>query len=132
VSMTPPSVADFLAQASTEEDEQGEEYGPIDPLQSIAASLRQFAAWIAEERAEHQAEKKANEYLENLEREYHEIESLHDAKQALLDEVLRICKPSTSKLANAIRAAVEPGVAPPAQPADEPVEPENEEPGGES
>ena len=44
----------------------------------------------------------------DLRDELDRVEALHDAKQALLDEVLKICKPSVSKLANQIRALLEP------------------------
>lgn len=124
MTITTPSPEEFLAQASTDEDDQVEELGSSDPLESIAASLRRIADWGDKQEAAEQAEKQADKYLEDLEREYREIEALHDAKQALLDEVLAICKPSTSKLANAIRAVVEPGVAPPAEEDTGPVEPD--------
>lgn len=126
----PPSPEEFLAQTSTDEDDQVEELAPSgDPLQSIAASLHRFAVWIDKQDAEEQAEKQADQHLEDLERENRELESLHDAKQTLLDEVLAICKPSTSKLANAIRKALEPVVVVPVEDDDtEPADPE----GGES
>lgn len=120
---TTPSPEEFLAQASTDEDDQVEELLGSNPLESIAASLATFAAWVGKQDAEEEAEKQADKYLEDLEREYREIEALHDAKQALLDEVLAICKPSTSKLANSIRAALEPVVVAPTEEADtEPAE----------
>lgn len=95
---------------------------PSNPLESIASSLEEIAGHFARLDGADEYSQRAAELLE-LQREYAEIEALHDAKQALIDEVLQVCSKSTSKLANSIRAVLEP----PVEPA-QPVEPQPAEP----
>lgn len=131
--MTAPTPEAFLAEPSTDEDDYEETptidgndvlAGPLtlsggftvgldsmhvlppDPLESMAASLRQIVDVMTGGGGPAQL-------ISDLEKEVSEIEALHDAKQQLIEDVLTICKPSTSKLANSIRAVLEPVVAPP-------------------
>lgn len=90
---------------------------PSNPLESIASSLKEIAGHFARLDGAGSTAEAAVDELAELRREYDEIEALHDAKQALIDEVLQVCSKSTSKLANSIRAVLEPPVEPePAQP----------------
>jgi len=116
--MTTPTPEAFMAQRDPEElGEDQESVAELDPLTSIAKSLQQLVA--ATVQGDDLVEAQAHDDLAELQREYDEIEALHDAKQALIEQVLAICKPSVSKLANQVRAVLEPPVeaTPDAQPA---------------
>jgi hypothetical protein len=99
--MTPTEV---LALTSTDEDETE----LVDPLASMAGSLAAMAQHLTADTWAQEKTDDAAAELADLRREYTEIEALHDGKQALIERVLEICKPSTSKLANTIRAALDP------------------------
>lgn len=115
MTINPPTVEQFLTQTDLPEFDV-EIFDSGDALESIAASMRQLVDVMTGGGGPVQL-------IADLEAEVTEIEALHDAKQALIDEVLAICKPSTSKLANSIRAVLEPVVAPPAaEPVAEPVD----------
>lgn len=122
---TTPSVETFLAERYPDDDLDDEalEVYAGDPLQSIAQSLSRLTEILVRRDAQSEAEDQAEQLTEQLDRDYAELLEQYQAKAALLEKVLVICKPSTSKLANAIRAAVEPEAEPveptePAQPTD--------------
>lgn len=92
-----------------------------DPLESIASSLGLLAAIARKHDLADEREEALDRWTEERERENRELEALHDAKQGLIEQVLALIKPSTSKLANSIRAVLEPVVTPPEPaPAEEP------------
>ncbi|MFT4081170.1 MAG: hypothetical protein QM638_01160 [Nocardioides sp.] len=90
-------------------------------LTSIATSLRTMAECMARETTPDSTSPTTAadaHTIDTLMAEVDELKALCTRQQALLVEVLRICKPSTSKLAKAIRTALEPA------PAETPAEPE--------
>ena len=94
--MTLPTPTEFLAMPS-DPDEDGPD---LDPLHSIAESLRQIAA----ARAGTALPAPSDEWRAH-ERELGEL--LQDAERKL-DEIRALVKPSTSKLANGIRDVLDP------------------------
>lgn len=130
--MTAPTLEAFLATPEPDEDDvehtaPAYDVEPLEPgaataLESIAVSLQTIAAVFGQQFAGESAERVG--VVTELERENRELEALHDRKQALIEETLAICSKSTSKLANSIRAVLEPPVeptAPDAQPDPGPV-----------
>lgn len=128
---TIPTPAEFLAQPY-DPDEDAEPSVLADfnltPLESIASSLGELVDMLRRYDQGSSAEAQAYADYDKLEAQLGDVEAERDANQALIDEVLAICKPSTSKLANAIRAVLQPAApeaeqpaAPPAE--DAPVEP---------
>lgn len=118
-----PTPEQFLAAPSAPEDDELDGFAAPHTdntahLASIADSLRRLIGIVEEHAAEEKANSQAEARYDELDKAYAELEADRDDKQALLDRVLAICKPSVSKLANEIRAAL----MPPAEP---------EEPGGE-
>lgn len=111
--MTVPTPEEFLAQRTDPDEDDCPDDLAGDPLVSIARSLEAIALAVA-------SRQEGSSELASLRSEYDEVERLHDAKQALIEQVLAICKPSTSKLANNIRAAIEPPVAVPPSGAESP------------
>lgn len=110
-------------------DEDAEET-QADPLASIAESLRAITEVVVRRDTQEAAEDESKQALDQLDAEYAELEKLHDAKQQLIEDTLAICAKSTSKLANSIRALLEPVVTvevPEPEPAPEP-EPVLEQP----
>lgn len=103
--------AEFLAQPSDPEEDLEPEQ-PTSSLESIAESLRTLAGYFARQEVDEDRNCAHAHAYADIEQENARLESLHDQKQALIDEVLALCKPSTSKLANAIRAVLEPVVVP--------------------
>jgi len=103
-----PTPAEFLAQPfNLEEDLEpaaAQDYTAL-PIESIADSLQLLVKLLhRQEAAVESAEAllaERNELAELLDR----VQGESDAKSALLDQILAICKPSTSKLANSIREA---------------------------
>lgn len=99
----------FLAMPSDPEDDQ-EQAPPLDPLESIAFSLRFL---VDRFEAEHATETPLTEGIvtreefDELAQAYDDLEAKHDLLRALVEEIEGIVKPSTSKLANQVRAAVQ-------------------------
>jgi hypothetical protein len=91
------------------------------PHDMAGAALCGLLAVFTQRDEEDRAEEAAIDDHAALRREYHELEQLHDAKQAMIEETLAVVKKSTSKLADAVRAVLEPVVVP--QPVDPPAEP---------
>jgi hypothetical protein len=116
---TTPTPAEFLAQPYAPEEDlepdvvQAEQAPPLaliaDSLVSATEVLRYLAQTIGLNNAlvDEVAEMKADrdELAGLLDR----VQGESDAKSAKIDEILAICKPSTSKLANSIRATIFPG-----------------------
>lgn len=113
---TAPTAEAFLAQPADPEDEEAlpEEWGPgldltgtitEDPLESIAASLRQLVVLSgggeAVEHCEHADD------LAALLRDHAELQREYDVKQQLIEDTLKTVSKSTSKLADSIRALLE-------------------------
>src|SRR3569623_165431 len=71
-----------------------------DPLTSIADSLRRLADSVDQDREEERTSDALREALADLEDKYRALD-------ALVEEIEGIVKPSTSKLANTVREAVE-------------------------
>lgn len=103
-----PTPEEFLAQIGPDEDDE-----ILDPLTSIAGSLHKLVTLIEKHETEEREEDHQRELVDQLDRELGE-------KQALIDHVLEICKPSTSKLANSIRAVLQPPTPDEETPAAEP------------
>lgn len=89
-------------------------YGDLDrnPLESIAASLGLLTSIVVRRDNQELAEDETQQALNQLDREYAELEKLHDAKQGLIDCTLALVSKSTSKLASSIRELLEPMVVP--------------------
>lgn len=131
---TTPTPEEFLAQPSEPDEDPYEApaydlgqpehaVGPADPLESIAASLGLIAS-LAQRRVTADVAPHLEAYA-NLEQRHADLEAEYDAQTALIAEILAVCKPSVSKLANQVRdtvAAWREGTA--ADPAQETVEPE--------
>lgn len=105
--MAAPTAEEFLAQ--TDPDEPDEEQQPRDPqtpptadlaLGSIATSLRMLADIVVRRDREEELE-------DTREQRIHELELDLQATRSQLDEVLALCKKSTSKLANSVREVLE-------------------------
>lgn len=101
----------------------------VDPLTSIAASLRTLVQHLDPTDLVGPAETETAD--DRLNQAYDDLEAKHAELYALVVEVETIIKPSTSKLANSVRAAIdtwrgvpasEPEPAPPADPAPSPAE----------
>lgn len=119
--MTPEQ---FLTMPSDPEDDQ-EPAPPLEPLESIAFSLRFLVDRFEPEQVAAAADDGAQQRYDDLDQAYADLEAKHDVLRALVEEIEGIVKPSTSKLANQVRAAVQRWRAPEV-PAGEPVD---EEPG---
>lgn len=79
---------------------------PPDPLQSIAESLRILAAAVEKHDADEAADDAQRERYDRLDQEYADLEDKHRSLYELLADVEKIVKPSTSKLANSVREAI--------------------------
>ncbi|WP_134740011.1 hypothetical protein [Nocardioides sp. 503] len=128
-----PTPEQFLAMREPDEDETENGMAPweqqildevnaerADPLESIAASLRQLVGALQEDKDEEQAPDWLRESLDDL-------QAKHEVLVQLVEEIEAIVKPSTSKLANTVRQTIGRWRAPEAS-AGEPVE--DEKPGG--
>ncbi len=93
-----PTVEDFLSQIDLPEPEE-DFPDTLDPLESIADSLRQLVGATVE----HADEEK---YSAALREELNDLEATYDVMRELLEEIESIVKPSTSKLANTVREAI--------------------------
>lgn len=112
-----PTVEEFLTRPEPDEPEAVEidvaTLLGVDPLISIAESLRAITSIVVRRDRQEAAEDETQQALDQLDREYAEIEKLHDVKQQLIEDTLKICSKSTSKLADSIRALLEAPVAAP-------------------
>ena len=121
-----PSPAEFLAQQEPDEpDEYEDSYPePSDPLTSIAASLQAIASVVVNHDAGDQADNELRELYDNLDTAYADLEAKYEAISGLVDDVLEVCKPSVSKLANQVRDTItqwrSPAVVEEAKPEPEP------------
>lgn len=88
----------------------------LEPLVSIAKSLRAIADQGAAAGACTACEEQSTA-LNDMANELAELEALHDAKQAMIEEALKVCGKSVSKLAIAVRAVLEPVPVPSPAPA---------------
>lgn len=84
---------------------------PPDPLASIAESLSRLVEHYTADTRDGAEQCAHVDELAALQREFTELEALHDAKQALIDQALEVCSKSVSKLANSVREVLEPVVA---------------------
>lgn len=99
--MTHPTPEDFLTDQHAGEDEPE----CIDPLVSIADSLSRLVeamAWSGTDEAA-----AADQNYTQLEKTYEELDQRYDDLLELVDEIEALIKPSTSKLANSVRAAIQ-------------------------
>lgn len=101
---TTPTVEEFLTSSQPDEPEEVEH--PTDPLESIAHSMRILTEVVVRRDAEDEEQDSQSALVNELDRELQGVRAELAASQALVEEVLAICKPSTSKLANSIRAAI--------------------------
>ena len=109
---TMPTAEQFLAQPSTDEDEPDTDAVPevapaSDPLSAIAESLRTVVDIFVRRDAEDVADTELEQRYETLDRAYALLEDHDRSLFELLAEIEKIAKPSTSKLANNIRDAIE-------------------------
>lgn len=93
-----PTTEEFLSQVGTD-DEEEETYAP-DPMDSIAESLRRLVTVAEGQGTEEAASEQLREDLDDL-------ESRYVAMDELVEGIVAIVKPSTSKLANSVREAVD-------------------------
>ena len=103
-----PTPAEFLTQTEPDEDEEAETYvsDTSDPLTSIAASLGMIAAAVHRHGAAEQADTENRELYIALDQAHADLEAKYEAVNALVDDVLEVCKPSVSKLAIQVRETV--------------------------
>lgn len=127
--MTTPTPEQYLAQTEADDEDVDEEprQNP-DPLESIADSLRRVTALLERRDAEDVADDQLQTEYDKLDQAYGELEGRADAKQALIDQVLEICKPSTSKLADRVRAVVNEADSPSSATPEEPDHPAHDAP----
>lgn len=106
-----PTPAEFLAQPYRDEEDEAPSVMAdfvLSPIESIAYSLVELVEIVKRHESADSDAAYAEASYEELRHDYEVLEGERDALQVLIDEVLRICKPSTSKLANSIRAVLEP------------------------
>lgn len=96
-----PSPEEFLAQTEPDEEDLPE------PLESIADSLRKLVAGAAKSETDDSAYNHLQEMHDNLDQAYADLEAKYESLRGLVDDVLAVCKPSVSKLANQVRETVE-------------------------
>lgn len=102
-----PSPAEFLALPSIEEDDLEPEVPPAsNALDSIAASLRALVAVAQGQEQAGSAENELRGEVLGLQADRERLIAKLAETRGLVDKVLAICKPSTSKLANSVREAV--------------------------
>ena len=135
--MTAPTPEEFLAQTGSDEDDYDESPEVValpgrvlspqnDPLASIAESLASLLAIVVKNDAAEETDDRLNQELAELEDAYRLLEEQKEEAWALIAQVLEVCKPSVSQLANKVRAVLEQPVEPPepaAQP--EPLNPDD-------
>jgi hypothetical protein len=120
--MTTPTPEQFLA-APPDPDEDEEPAAPVEPLESIAGSLRYL---VDRYDAEHAEEKLSD----TLREEYDDLDSKYAAAFEVIEQIEATVKPSTSKLANSVRAVIGRWKNPKVEPVNtqRAVEPVDEEP----
>lgn len=121
-----PTLAEFLTQPYPDESDETEEAEPLlpwqcvptiaesgGPLDSIADSLLRVAGSLTHlttmathHNLEEKAESETQQLYADLQQAHADLEAKHEALTGLVDDVLAICKPSTSKLANNVREAI--------------------------
>lgn len=103
-----PTIEQFLAMRDNEDDVELE-YGHADPLTSIAESLRTIAAGMSGEAlpAAQVDSESESETVRSLSEELDDLKAKHRALFGLLADVEKLIKPSTSKLALGIGAAID-------------------------
>ena len=101
-----PTVEQFLAEQSTEDDDFLEE-ALSDPLASIADSLRQLTEIVVRRDGVDAAEEAQDQEAEQLRQGLADLEDKHRSLFELLAEVEKIVKPSTSKVSLEVKAAIE-------------------------
>lgn len=129
---TETSVQDFLSEAGAPTDPRHwleAAYAATDPMAIVGAALCGLLGTVVESQNEEKHEAAVSsgelvsaEVFETVEAERRELEQLHEAKQAMIDEALAAMKKSTSKLANELRSILEPPAA--SGPAETPADPE--------
>lgn len=113
----------FLATPTSDEDYELDTE-PVDPLESIAESLRTLAAASAPVQyftAERASTNDHGEEIQLLTEAHSDLQDEHIEVLQLLEDVEALVKPSTSKLANSVRAAINAWRAPevPAEPVED-------------
>jgi hypothetical protein len=111
-----PTPAEFLA--STDPDEPDEDvFVLVDPLTSIAQSLRTIAAFYAADGVELQTAEFVDPSAE--------LNAEIDKRQQVIDDVLEVCAKSKGQLAEKVRAVVDQAFAVPDVPeVEQPEDPE--------
>lgn len=127
-----PTPEQFLAQTEPDEDED-EEPTQLDPLvsivgepyalDSIATSLRHLVNIFAV--GDHEMPSAGETEADRLREAYDDLEAKHGVVLELIEEITAIVKPSTSKLANSVREALNRWSAPEVEPVAGPEDPEN-------
>lgn len=121
--ITAPTPEQFLAQPVDADEDADDFTAPHGDsaayLASIADSLQRLVA-VSEGHAEQEvAEKRHRAAYDELDRAYADLDRKFDALNDLVEEVLEVCKPSVSKLANQVRETIarhrEPETPSPAQ-----------------
>lgn len=123
---TAPTLEEFLTQREADEHEPDDSYDvePFEPgaataLESIAVSLQQLVGMA-------QGDVEEERRSQQLQEAHDDIHEKHAVLYELLEEVEAIIKPSTSKLANSVREAIDRWRGVPAAESDagEPAEPD--------
>lgn len=105
---TTPTAEAFLSTPYPDEpDEDVLESLPADPLESIAASLGLLTSIIVRRDNEDREDDETRQALDQADAEHAELLHENERLRQLITDTLKICKPSTSKLANNIRALLE-------------------------
>lgn len=118
-----PTPEEFMTLTEPDEPEvdEGKPVEPADPLTSIANSLQRLVATV-------EGRELDESVAVHLREAYDDLEAKHGVVLELVEEISAIIKPSTSKLADSVRAAITRWSAPVVEPVEvvqpEPVEPE--------
>ena len=98
-----PTIEEFLAQAVPDEADQLQ----LDPLESIAASLRAITEIVVRRDTQEAVEDETKQAFDQLDQEYAELNQEADRRQQVIDDILDVCAKSKGQLAEKVRAVVD-------------------------
>ena len=103
------TIEQFMSEPSAPDEEDLEPEAPVDPLTSIAHSLKQLVVVLAQG-VPSAAAAEDEPLTASQEEKYIARARELEAKQALIEQVLAVVKPSVSKLADQVREVLGAGV----------------------
>lgn len=100
----------FMAQPTDPDEDLAPDLAsvPADPLTSIASSLGLLVSVVQRRDVQEAQADDQSALVNQLDREINALRAQLDTKQALIAQVLEVCKPSVSKLANQVREVLTP------------------------